>query len=326
MLVSFRPSRDETPLLRFALAEGLVRMSAASAPRQSACPFTMSSHSAAAQGVLSQPLDGESFGSEHLPVLTRVLLGIIETAVANGSSFSPSFETSSLLPEVARPPGTLDKSTAGVLLLVLVKQSGSSLHSSTLNGTSPSNSLLPKLKALPKKEVIRTTELFLQLLREKDAFLQDMSCAGLCYLFNRACQFDKNLAVSPLLLVNGCDAADSRGLLLSEIVGREVIATLTREKRGPQAAGESLLLLEVPRFCNLHTASLLLSFGRCCCGRRGYKHKFCWGHGPSARCCLESSASGGGRNGEKSSRSALYKSRLVKFESPRFPNFQCPDK
>jgi hypothetical protein len=282
ILMSFRPSRDETPLLRFALAEGLVRMSAISAPRQSACPFSVPSHSAATQGVVSQPIDGESFGSENLPVLTRVLLGIIETAVANGSSFSPSFETSSLLPDGARPPGTLDKSTAGVLLLVLVKQSGSSAHSSTLNRTSQSNSLLPKLKALPKKEVIRTTELFLQLLREKDAFLQDMSCSGLCYLFNRACRFDKNLAVTPLLLENECDTSDSKGLLLSEIVGREVIATLTREKRGPQAAGELLFVLALLRFCDLHTAFLLLSYGRCCRGRRGYKHKFCWGYGPSA--------------------------------------------
>lgn len=248
MLMSFRPSRDETPLLRFALAEGLVRMSAVSAPRQSACPFTVSSHSAAAQAVAMQPLDEES---ENLPVLTRVLLGIIETAVANGTSH---------LPEGARQPGTLDKSTAGVLLLVLVKQSGSSLHSSTMNGNFQSNNLLPKLKALPKKEVIRTTELFLQLLREKDAFLQDMSCAGLCYLFNRACQYDKNLAVTPRLLESECDTSDVKGLLLSEIVGREVIATLTREKRGPQAAGGSSYLLELPSICDLHIASLLIFF------------------------------------------------------------------
>ena len=259
MLMSFRPSRDETPLLRFALAEGLVRMSAVSAPHQSACPFTVSSRSAA-QGAVMQPLDGESFGSENLPVLTRVFLGIIETAVANGTSSSPSFETTSQLPGGARPPGTLDKSTAGVLLLVLVKQSGSNLQSSTVYRTSQSNTLLPKLKALPKKEVIRTTELFLQLLREKDAFLQDMSCAGLCYLFNRACEFDKNLAVSPGLLDNECDTTDFKGILLSEIVGREVIATLTRAKRGPQAAGKSSSLLELPSLCHLHTASLLLFF------------------------------------------------------------------
>lgn len=251
MLMSFRPSRDETPLLRFALAEALVRMSAVSTPRQSACPYTVSSHSAAAQGVAMQPLDEESFGAENLPALTRVLLGIIETAVANGTSH---------LPEGARQPGTLDKSTAGVLLLVLVKQSGSSLHSSTINGNFQSNNLLPKLKALPKKEVIRTTELFLQLLREKDAFLQDISCAGLCYLFNRACQFDINIAVSPRLLESECDASDAKGLLLSEIVGREVIATLTREKRGPQSAGGSLSFLELLSICDLHIASLLIFF------------------------------------------------------------------
>lgn len=258
MLMSFRPSRDETPLLRFALAEGLVRMSAVSAPHQSACPFTVSSRSAA-QGAVMQPLDGESFGSENLPVLTRVFLGIIETAVANGTSSSPSFETTSQLPGGARPPGTLDKSTAGVLLLVLVKQSGSNLQSSTVYRTSQSNTVLPKLKALPKKEVIRTTELFLQLLREKDAFLQDMSCAGLCYLFNRACEFDKNLAVLGLL-ENDCDTTDFKGILLSEIVGREVIATLTRAKRGPQAAGMPSSLFELPSLSNLHSTSLLLFF------------------------------------------------------------------
>lgn len=237
MLISFRPSRDETPLLRFALAEGLVCMSAVSASHQSACPLSLSSHSSAAPGAAAELLDSDSSESENLSVLTRVLLGIIETAVANGTSSSPRFETTSQLSEGSRSPGTLDKSTAGVLLLVLVKQSGGSLHSSQISRTSLSHSLLPRLIALPKKEVIRTTELFLQLLREKDAFLQDMSCAGLCYLFNRACQFDKNLVVSPRVLVNDRDVTDHKSLLLSEIVGREVIATLTREKRGPQAAG-----------------------------------------------------------------------------------------
>ena len=175
-------------------------------------------------------------GTAHgLCVLTRVLLGIVETAVADVPSRSMGGKVSSSPPLTAgRCEGIFDRSTACVLLLVLVRKADQSTSSGHLNGSSPS------LQLLPRNEIIRATELFLQLLRDKDAFLQDMSCAGLCVLFNSACHLDQKNSTSSLSSVNkkgDANAIDQIGLSLSDIVGREVIATLTREKRAPQAAG-----------------------------------------------------------------------------------------
>ena len=179
-------------------------------------------------------------GTAHgLCVLTRVLLGIVETAVADVPSRSMGGKVSSTPPLTAgRCEGIFDRSTACVLLLVLVRKADQSSSSGHFNGSSPS------LQLLPRNEIIRATELFLQLLRDKDAFVQDMSCAGLCVLFNSACHLDQKIGTSSSSssqsLVNkkgDANAIDQIGLSLSDIVGREVIATLTREKRAPQAAG-----------------------------------------------------------------------------------------
>jgi hypothetical protein len=175
-----------------------------------------------------------------LCVLTRVLLGIVETAVADVPSLSRSGRVASSLPLTnGRSEGIFDKSTACVLLLVLVRKADPSTSTGSVDGLSASPP--PPLQLLPKNEIIRATELFLQLLRDKDAFVQDMSCAGLCVLFNSACHLDqKNGTSSSTSLLNKKSDANSSDVIelsLSDIVGREVIATLTREKRTAQAAG-----------------------------------------------------------------------------------------
>lgn len=180
-------------------------------------------------------------GAAHgLCVLTRVLLGIVETAVADVPSLSRSSRVASSLPLTnGRSEGIFDKSTACVLLLVLVRKADQSTSTESVDGLSAS----PSLQLLPRNEIIRATELFLQLLRDKDAFVQDMSCAGLCVLFNSACYLDqKNGTLSLTFLLNkksDANPSDVIELSLSDIVGREVIATLTREKRTAQAAGMS---------------------------------------------------------------------------------------
>ena len=183
-------------------------------------------------------------GAAHgLCVLTRVLLGIVETAVADVPSLARSGRVASSLPLTSgRSEGIFDKSTACVLLLVLVRKADQSTSTKRVDGLSAAPS--PSLQLLPKNEIIRATELFLHLLRDKDAFVQDMSCAGLCVLFNSACNLDQQNGTSSVttLLNKKSDAnpSDLIELSLSDIVGREVIATLTREKRTAQAAGMSL--------------------------------------------------------------------------------------
>jgi hypothetical protein len=131
-----------------------------------------------------------------------------------------------------------------VLLLILVRKADQSTNTKSVDGLSASPSPSPSLQLLPKNEIIRATELFLQLLRDKDAFAQDMSCAGLCVLFNSACHLDqKNGTSSSTSLLNkksDANPSDVIELSLSDTVGREVIATLTREKRTAQATGMSL--------------------------------------------------------------------------------------
>ena len=259
-------ARTETPLLRFSLAEGLVRMSAV---RYSILPNSLVDVNLHSEGkhqtesslpdgpCLSHDVsndviviksnsgrEGEGEGEENLPVLMRVLLGIIETVVADGPAVT--FRTGATPEAVTIESGlksTFDKSTAGVLLLVLIKQSACEANKNSNVNLNCSESAFPKfvkLQALPKKEMIRATELFLHLLREKDAFLQDMSCAGLCYLFNCATRLDEALKLpdSQSQTVKG-PATNNNSL--SGIIGREVIATLTREKRVAQTAGKSYL-------------------------------------------------------------------------------------
>ena len=194
----------------------------------------------ACDGVSTDGLKSVTGTAHGLCVLTRVLLGIVETAVADVPSRSLGAKVSSSLPLTAgRCEGIFDRSTACVLLLVLVRKADQTTSSGHLNGSSPS------LQLLPRNEIIRATELFLQLLRDKDAFVQDMSCAGLCVLFNSACHLDQtngtssssSSSSSSVSKKSDANATDQIGLSLSDIVGREVIATLTREKRAPQAAG-----------------------------------------------------------------------------------------
>ena len=257
-------ARTETPLLRFSLAEGLVRMSAV---RYSILPKSLVdvnlhfegkhqtesllpdgpylSHDVSNDVIVIKSNSGrEGEGEENLPVLMRVLLGIIETVVADGPAVTLR---TGATPEAGTIESglksTFDKSTAGVLLLVLIKQSACEANKNSnvnLNCSESSFLKFVKLQALPKKEMIRATELFLHLLREKDAFLQDMSCAGLCYLFNCATRLDEALKLpdSQSQTVKG-PATNNNSL--SGIIGREVIATLTREKRVAQTAGKSYL-------------------------------------------------------------------------------------
>ena len=255
LLLSLSLARTETPLLRFSLAEGLVRMSAV---RFSFLPSSLEDVNVHCEDnnltETSQPV-GPSLShdisndvivlksnfrkeeEENLPVLMRVLLGIIETVVADGPF--TSFRTG-ISPEIVSIKSdiksTFDKSTAGVLLLVLIKQSAAE---SNINPSLNYNeSVFPKflkLQAVPRKEMIRATELFLHLLREKDAFLQDICCAGLCYLFNSAIRLDEALKLSDTQTQKGLTISNN---LLSVIIGREVISTLTREKRVAQTAGK----------------------------------------------------------------------------------------
>ena len=167
----------------------------------------------------------DSSSKSRLPFLTRVLLDKIESAVTGSSQIFASTGLRGL----SSSPITFDKTTAGMLLLVLVSQS--TRPSNLLESDATAETPQPHLSILPKREIIRGTELFLILLREKDAFLQDVSCAGLCYLYHRACRHVEQQS-SPTSTTHLPDKS------LSEIIGREVIATLTREKRGLQAAGE----------------------------------------------------------------------------------------
>lgn len=257
--MSLRLARSETPLLRFALAEGLVRMSAVRLFLVPTSPMVIPVCSDSLTHIIpegnSSRESTESIATivgkncqieDKFPVLMRVLLGIIETVVAGGPVISMRTGEAPVIADSGSSlKAIFDKSTAGVLLLVLVKQSARQSHSNSafcsINAVSSSlkrtaddtSSEYAQLQALPRKEIIRATELFLHLLREKDAFLQDMSCAGLCYLFDSATQADK--AITPVdSLLSGAAAAK---ITLSGIIGREVIATLTREKRAAQTAG-----------------------------------------------------------------------------------------
>jgi hypothetical protein len=188
----------------------------------------------------------------------------VETAVADVPSLSRNGRVASSLPLTSgRSEGIFDKSTACVLLLVLVRKADQSTSTKSVDGLSAS----PSLQLLPRNEIIRATELFLQLLRDKDAFFQDMSCAGLCVLFNSACHLDqRNGTSSSTSLLNKKSDASSSDVIelsLSDIVGREVIATLTREKRAAQAAG--MLLSHSPECLSYllpctHSLSFLLTF------------------------------------------------------------------
>lgn len=231
LFLFFKPSRTETPLLRFALAEGIVRMSAA--PMSRHCPpnIAMRLTMVAEENGHCDPSSEASTDSigkpSRLPFLTRVLLDKIESAVSGTSQILALIGQKGVVTPPS--PATFDKITAGMLLLVLVSQSTrpSNIVESDANAENES----PHVPVLPKREIIRGTELFLLLLREKDAFLQDVSCAGLCYLYHCACRHVEQPLSPASIMQNGTDKS------LSEIIGREVIATLTREKRGLQAAG-----------------------------------------------------------------------------------------
>lgn len=212
--------------------------------RMSAVRVSPQSIDLASDKVITDGATATASTTHGLCVLTRVLLGIVETAVADVPSLSRSGRVASSLPLTSgRSEGIFDKSTACVLLLVLVRKADQSTSTKSADGLSASPS--PSLQLLPRNEIIRSTELFLQLLRDKDAFVQDMSCAGLCVLFNSACHLDqKNGTSSSTSLLNkksDASSSDVTELSLSDIVGREVIATLTREKRTAQAAGMLLL-------------------------------------------------------------------------------------
>ena len=144
----------EAPLLRFALAEGLVRLSSISVP-----PFPMDTTD------LSMGQEGKP-----LPPLMRVLLAVVETAVLGPTSTAGGASNGKHVHIPAR-------ATAAAILLVLVTR----VHgNATLETT------------FSARDVVRCVELFLQLLREKDsALVQDLSCAGLCQLYAVAKQRDE---------------------------------------------------------------------------------------------------------------------------------------
>jgi hypothetical protein len=198
------------------------------APMSRHCPSNIATRLAMVveeNGHCDPSLDESVDSSRRLPFLTRALLDKIESAVTGTSQVLASTGQKCAITS----PATFDKITAGMLLLVLVSQS--TRPSNSLESDANAETLLPHLPLLPKKGIIRGTELFLLLLREKDAFLQDVSCAGLCYLYHCACQHVEQESSPASVTQNLSDRP------LSEIVGREVIATLTREKRGLQAAG-----------------------------------------------------------------------------------------
>ena len=228
-------------MLRFALAEGLVRMAAVHAPSSSQNSGRSgrsgnssqngntgidgsygedaggAASSSASHGVVLERVKDMNIQEEEncMPVLVRVLLGIVETVIAGGPTSAPTPTPAQYNPHTAHTSPTaipaisaddtdnltshtavssksvIDKITAGVLLLVLVKRSTSidvgpddagdvcsnpdiSTVTSDTNSTSTSNRerstprLIPPplahLYPLPKKEITRATELFLHLL------------------------------------------------------------------------------------------------------------------------------------------------------------------
>ena len=202
----------EAPLLRFALAEGLVRLSSISVP-----PFPMDTTD------LSMGQEGKP-----LPPLMRVLLGVVETAVLGPTSTvvtAGGTGGASSGKHVHIPA----RATAAAILLVLVTR----VHGNTALELTFS-----------ARDVVRCVELFLQLLREKDsALVQDLSCAGLCQLYAVAKQRDE-----PSLTIGTLERLPNHVKSLSEQIAFEVMATLCREKRLNAPAGRSHSLFYLIRY------------------------------------------------------------------------------
>ena len=210
--------------MRFSAAQALVRMS--SVPL---VPF-LQVHTQQSQVTDSRVSSGGD--ASTAPALVKVLLGIVATAAASARTAAPEEEgpgegSAEHAQTLSAPPSkTTQRSTAAVLLLVLIKQWASVFASEKSKSNQPF--------VLSYDEIMQCVEMLLEFLRDRDPFIQDVSCAGLCHLYNVARYIDSA-------------TVRDRGSLaksLQEAIATEVIATLTREKRtyapaGVAVAGES---------------------------------------------------------------------------------------
>jgi len=223
MLTTRRVWQAENPLVRFALAEGLLRVSVErtsleEAPR-ALVPLAASSNGGdviapytGKRAILGAPelenrglpvtIVGEDAVSRaYPPTLSRVL------SMVDGIVIESSGGTSAVR----------EKGTAAVILLVFVRHYAALCHMWTASKEAE------VATTMPFSLVIRLVDVLLRLLNDSQPFTQDIACLGLCHLHAMAQR------VSILDSGNGKTAV--------QIVSEEVINTLAREKRAAAPPG-----------------------------------------------------------------------------------------
>ena len=131
-----------------------------------------------------------------MPVMLQYLLHLIDQASNSTATAANASE----------------RSTYCVTLLVLVKSSASG-------------------NSFPAVIVRKIVEVFLRFMRDKDLFVQDICCMGLCHLYNSSGSAGKE--------VTGLTGPAGQPVSVSEYVAYEVMVTLMRERRTVQPVGYS---------------------------------------------------------------------------------------
>jgi len=221
VLTSRRVWQAEHPLVRFALAEGLLRVSVERtslevAPRE-VLPLTVPgsgdvvSPYAGPRAILGAP----ELENRGLPV-TLVAEDAVSRAYPPTLSRVLSTVDGIVIESAGGASAVREKGTAAVVLLVFVRH-----YSALRHMWSSSNEAAPD--AMPFSLVIRLVDVLLRLLNDSQPFTQDIACLGLCHLHSMA-QLVRSVGTG-----NGKSAA--------QIVSEEVINTLAREKRAPAPPG-----------------------------------------------------------------------------------------
>ncbi len=195
---------DISATLRFAVAEGLVRLSMFS----EADAAEVASESATSFSALMRTLLGKIEATANLEVEPAATSTTAATTVATATVVTPAARIGRL------------KSNHVVLLLVLLRQFDRSYcvgdHSASLSVGDVKNILA----------------IFLRFIKEKDAFTQDIACLGICQLYHIAGRVGET---------DGATTTIGRSVLsLAEYVAYEVTVVLTRQKRATQPAGYSV--------------------------------------------------------------------------------------
>lgn len=189
--------RENSVQERFAIAEGLVRLALSGRARAPASE---------ARGL-------EPEKREVASIAAAAAAGV--SVEVEGDLFMTLFQAAEKKCLYGR---SSEKNVAVVVLLVLMTQAASTdaehlgnCNSSSCRHASPPTARSAQLVKGPL--MLQATELFLRFLQEKDAFVQDVSCMGLCQLFHHARQSFTGDYI---------DSQASRSLTLAEKIAQEV--------------------------------------------------------------------------------------------------------